>query len=247
MPNWNHAWSFRWFGQTSVLCKLPRVSHQHYGWDRSRRGVIALPDPDCMTDKRMIVALVGGPNSTFLGEALPASYALIFWTGIRKFRPLRFMVYRADRYHMSSESLSTAATTLTAIQTSADAKACIRRIVGSHDYWNGDILLDVAGNGTPKSGARRASRVRHPCLTEPHISEGRVKEILGSGSALAVPLQQCVSLAPVNRSDIVQNSDSNLLGLGSKSQFEFHHPVRADAHIIGRQEDVERLRRARRS
>jgi hypothetical protein len=133
------------------------MSHQHYGWDRSRQGIISLPDPDCMTDKRIIVALVGGPNYTVLGEALPATYALVFWTGTRMFRPLRFMVYRQDRYYMSSGSLSTAATTLTAIQTAKDAKACITGIVGRHDYWDGNILLDVAGNGTPNSGAHRSS------------------------------------------------------------------------------------------
>ena len=114
--------------------------------------MIALADPDCMNDKQLIVSLVGlRAAKTPFTQVEDVGYAILCWRGFRPLRLLRIVIYRRLEIVLSSKDLATVAIVLNDIQNARDAVACIWEIKKRHDWWDGHVLLDVAGNGTPNS------------------------------------------------------------------------------------------------
>jgi hypothetical protein len=107
-----------------------------------------MPDPDCMLDKRMLVSLT---RDSFLGHQWSStvvhSFDIECWIGSPVLRPLRIMVYRPARFHMTSESLNTAMNAVHKLQTAQDWWVALNEIKDGCDWFEGMISLDVPGDG----------------------------------------------------------------------------------------------------
>jgi hypothetical protein len=147
--SWVYAWTWRRFGWDNHLCRIPRRLVPLEQTPAASR-VIVLPDPDCMLDKRLLVSLT---SDSFLGHQWSSTvvhtYDVECWIGTPALRPLRIMVYRQARFHMTSASINAAMDAVNKLQTARDWSVTLNEIRDCCDWWDGLISLDVPGNGQP--------------------------------------------------------------------------------------------------
>jgi hypothetical protein len=108
-----------------------------------------LPDPNCMRDKRLLVALLTGTYKPPFDSPIALDFSVICWIASRIAAPLEIVIYTRARFSMSTAHLSTAIDTVNQLQESSNWELSFAKIKGRCNWSNGTALLDVPGNGTP--------------------------------------------------------------------------------------------------